>query len=1161
MAQKFVHLHVHTEYSLLDGLSKITKLFKHVKESGMDSIAITDHGVLYGAIEFYKKGKKSGIKPILGMEAYTTNVDMRTKPERGKFKNFHLLLLAKNKLGYKNLMKLTSVAHLEGYYYRPRVDRETLKKYSGGLICTSACAQGEIAQALINSNFEEAKKIATWFYGVFGEDYYLEVQKHEYGNYIKDAKESEIKRELANQAESEKKVLSGVKKLSRELGIPILATNDVHYIKRQDAEAQDALVCIATGKSTSDIKRLRFIDTPDYYIKTPDEMSQLFHDIPGALENTVKIAQQCNVTITLNKWFFPKYSLEKRTPEKELEEKVWEGIRERVNRVTEEVKKRLKFELATIKKKGYATYFLIVSDMATWANEHGIITNTRGSTAGSLVAYALGIVNINPLNYDLPFERFLTPWRPSPPDIDFDIADDRREEIINYIGEKYGHDKVAQICTFGRMMARGSVRDIARVLGYPYATGDRISKLIPFGSQGFPMSIDKALKITPELKNIYDEDEDAKKIIDLARQVEGNARHISVHAAGVVIAPKDITEFSPVQLDPEGKKIITQYDMNALDPNVSPGEAVGLLKFDLLGLRNLSILGSAIEIVKNSRGEEIELSKIPLDDTKTFEMLSRGETMGVFQLSGGGMTRYLKELKPTRVEDLMAMVALFRPGPMSQIPEYIERKNNPGKVSYFDPRMKEYLAKSYGLIVYQDDVFLTAINIAGYSWEEADKFRKAVAKKIPDEMERQKEKFVKGAVKKGMSDEKAEELFKLLEPFSGYGFNKAHAASYGIVAYQTAYLKANYPVEFMCALLTAESNDADKVSAAVGECKNMKIKVLPPDISESDVGFTIVVDKDSLEGKAIRFGLSAIKNVGRAAIEAILEARDAGKFVSFADFCAKVDARRVNKKVLESLIKVGALSSFGKRAFLLSVMDEVRAKMAKPKGAKGQQGLFGSDEIKDSKSLKLDDNNVSEFSPEELQTLERQLLGFSLSARPLGERVRELENEATHKIFEVSPRQNLGEMVRVAAVVSDVRVVVTKRSGQEMAFVRVEDETGSIDLVVFPKIFRITRNFWMDNIALLITGRVDSREESPTLIVESIHTKETLEEVNKNLFIKIPKQTGETELKRLRSLLLANSGDQSVTMVFEGNNREKIKLPFKVNWTETLAYQISEILE
>ena len=941
MKNKFVHLHVHTEYSLLDGLSKIGRLLSHVRELGMDSVAITDHGVMYGAIEFYKKAMKKGVKPIIGMEAYTTNVDLKTRPERGKFKNFHLILLAKNKVGYSNLMKLTSIAHLEGYYYRPRVDRETLKRYSGGLICTSACQQGEIAYALTGEGFRQAKEVAKWYQEVFGEDYYLEVQRHDYTKYAKEAENVEIKEKLLNQDENEKKIIKGVIRLSRELGIPIVATNDAHYISRDDAVAQDALVCIATGKNVSDIRRLRFIDAPTFYIKSPKEMIQLFSDLPEAIDNTAKISEKCSVKITLNKWFFPEYKLEKgKSANSEMEEKVWEGIFEKVSRVTSKIKKRLRYEMKIIKKKGYSTYFLIMSDIARWAESEGIVTNTRGSAAGSLVAYALSIVKIDPLKYDLPFERFLTPWRPSPPDIDFDIADNRREEIINYINKKYGSDRVAQISTFGRMLARASVRDTARVLGFPYATGDRIAKAIPLGSQGFPMSIKHALRISPDLKNLYEGDADSKTVIDLARQVEGNARHVSVHAAGLVIAPDEIVKFTPVQLDPEGKKVITQYDMNALDPNVSPGEAVGLLKFDLLGLRNLSILGSAIEIVKETHGEDIDLSTIPLDDEKTFEMLSRGDTMGVFQLSGSGMTRNLKELKPTRLEDLMAMVALYRPGPMAQIQEYIERKNNPAKVSYLDSRMKEFLGKSYGLIVYQDDVFLTAINIAGYTWEEADKFRKAVGKKIPEEMEKQKEKFIKGAVKKGMDRESAERLFKLIEPFSGYGFNKAHAASYGLVAYQTAYMKANYPVEFMCALLTAESSDTDKISAAVAESKRMGASVLPPDINQSEVGFAIVSEKSSLEGKAIRFGLSAIKNVGKDAIEAILDARSKGEFVSFADFLSRVDARRVNKRVAESLIKVGALSSFGGRASLLSSLDEVRSKVAKSPGNENQQGLF-----------------------------------------------------------------------------------------------------------------------------------------------------------------------------------------------------------------------------
>ena len=1167
---KFVHLHVHTEYSLLDGLSKINKLFDHIKENGMDAVAITDHGAMYGVVEFYKRGLKEGIKPVIGMEGYTTNINHRERPERGKFQNFHLLLLAKDKEGYENLMKISSIAHLEGYYYRPRVDRETLAKYAKGLICTSACPQGEIAQALISGNYEGAKKIVEWFSEVFGADYYLEVQRHEYGKFIADVENAQLRSELAKMAENEKTIFQGVKKLSRELGVPIVATNDAHYVKAEDATAQDSLVCIATGKNVSDVTRLRFIDSPTYYLKTPKEMTELFSDLPEALENSVKIAEKCDVSLTLDKWFFPKYELtEGKTPDEELTVRAREGLKERLPKPSKEARVRLEYELDTIKKKGYSTYFLIVSDMARWAGQMGIVTNTRGSTAGSLVAYAIGIVNINPLTYELPFERFLTPWRPSPPDIDLDIADDRREEVINYMGEKYGHDKVAQICTFGRMLARAAVRDIARVLGYPYSTGDRIAKLIPLGSQGFPMNIEKALAVSPDLKRLYDADNDAKKVIELAKEVEGSARHISVHAAGLVIAPSEITEFTPVQLDPEGKKIITQYDMDALDPNVSPGEAIGLLKFDLLGLRNLSILGASIAIVKEARDVDIDLQKIPTTDAKTFEMLSRGDTMGVFQLSGSGMTRYLKELKPTRVEDLMAMVALYRPGPMAQIPEYIERKNSPKKISYFDPRMKDYLEKSYGLLVYQDDVFTTAINIAGYSWEEADKFRKAVGKKIPAEMERQKQKFIEGAMKNGMAGEKAEELFKLIEPFSGYGFNKAHAASYGMVAYQTAYLKANYPVEFMAALLTAESNDPEKISAAINECRRMGVKVLPPDINESDVGFNIVADKDSKSGRAIRFGLSAIKNVGKAAIEAILEARKDGHFSSFAEFLSRADARRVNKKVLESLIKVGALSSFGGRAALLYSIDEIRSRVVRPKSSAGQQDLFGeSDTVKSKESVSsLIRTDVSEFSQDELQSLERQLLGFSLSAKPLGELISPLSHEATHKIFEISPHENLGENVRIACVVTQVRIVVTKTSGAEMAFVRVEDDTGSLELVVFPRIFNETRSYWVDFKPLLISGRVDSREESPTLIVEAIKTQEEVGENKKDVYIRIPTRVGPRELTKLKSLLLANPGEMSVTLVFAGKS-QKVNLPLKNNglplkiaWTEELARSIADILE
>lgn len=1161
MSKNFVHLHVHTEYSLLDGLSKISLLTKYIKEKEMEGVAITDHGVMYGVIEFYKKCKKEGIKPIIGMEGYMTNTNLRLKSELQKSKNFHILLLAKDRVGYKNLMKLTSIAHLEGYYYKPRFNHETLQKYSKGLICTSSCPLGEIGQYLEEGNYTKAKETAKWFLEVFGEDYYLEIQRHEYENFVEEAQKEEIKRQLLDLSQRESLINGGIIRLSRELGIPIVATNDSHYIKKEDAPAQDALVCIATGKNVNDIKRLRFIDSPTFYIRPPDEMNLLFKDLPEAIENSLKISEKCNVEIVLDKWFFPKYQLKKaKTPEEELEKRAKEGLKRRIAKITPQVKQRLDYELDVINKKGYATYFLIIADVSQWCIKNKIITNTRGSTAGSLVAYALGIVNINPLDYDLPFERFLTPWRPSPPDIDFDIADNRREEVIDYITKKYGKEKVAQICTFGRMLARGSVRDVARVLGYSYSVGDRIAKLIPLGSQGFPMTIQEALKVSSELKNLYDNDEDTKKIIHLAKQVEGNARHVSVHAAGVVIAPEEITNYTPIQLDPEGKKVITQYDMDALDPNVSPNEAVGLLKFDLLGLRNLSILQAAIEFVKSQTGVEIDLLKLPLNDKKTFESLSRGETMGVFQLSGAGMTKYLKELKPTRVEDLMAMVALYRPGPMAQIPEYIRRKNNPEKVEYFDPRMQEYLDKSYGLLVYQDDVFLTAIKIAGYTWEEADKFRKAVGKKIPQEMQKQKDKFIKGAVKNGLTRQKAEKLFKLIEPFSGYGFNKAHAASYGMLAYWTAYMKANFPVEFMCALLTAEAKDVEKVASGVAECKRMGIKVYPPDINESDVGFKIVGDKDSLEGKAIRFGLDAIKNVGKAAIDSILTARKSGRFVSLIDFLERVDGRRVNKKILESLIKVGALSSFGTRSSLLASIDELR-KVVKPKLDTNQQGLFGVDEVKKEYEKKVNGYlSVEEFSEEEIQSLERQLLGFSLSSKPIKEVIESFENFATHKIQEIfQDFQDIRKDVRILAVVSDVRVVVTRKSGREMAFVKVQDETGSINLVIFPDIFKNTRGDWIENKPLLISGYVDRRDDEPALIVEEVSKIDSLSKDEK-LFIRIPSETDIQTLKKLKALLLEYPGNHKVSLVFE-KSKKIIDLKLRVNWNKILAKEISMLLD
>jgi len=1156
MKNKFVHLHVHTEYSLLDGLSKIKDLFEHVKEQGMDSVAISDHGAMYGVIDFYKKANEMQVKPIIGMEGYTTNIDLKERPERSKFKNFHLLLLAKNNEGYQNLMKLTSIAHLEGYYYRPRIDRDTLKKYSKGLICTSACPQGEIAQALIAQDYKEARKIAGWFVDVFGDDYYLELQRHGIERFIDTAIDQEIKTSLKDYLLVEKTIEAGVIKLSRDLGIPLVATNDAHYIKKDDANAQDALVCISTGKNVSDIKRLRFIDTPDFYIKSPDEMAEVFTDLPEALSNTVKIAESCDVQIKLGDWYFPKVELPKGSSAEDVfTELVEKGLKEKYTIISEEIRKRTDYEIKIIIDKGYAPYFLIFYDMSRWAIENRIPINTRGSVAGSIVSYALGITLVDPIYYQLPFERFLNPFRPSAPDIDMDIADDKREDMILYLTNKYGKDKVAQICTFGRMLAKASVRDVARVLGYPYAVGDKIAKLIPLGSQGFPMFIDRALQESPDLKVQYDNDIDAKKIIDLAKQIEGNARHTSVHAAGVVIAPEELVSFSPVQLDPSHSgKVITQYEMHAC-------EDVGLVKLDILGIRNLSILREAVELVHQIRNEVIDLQKIPLDDKKTFKMLSRGETMGTFQLSGSGMTRFLVDLAPERIEDIMAMIALFRPGPIANIPDYIARKKGIQKVTYYHSKMKNFLDKSFGILVYQDDLLFTALEMAGYNWESVDKFRKAVGKKIPEEMKKQHVIFVDGCMRhSNMTKEEAEGLWKLFEPFQGYGFNKAHAASYGMVAYQTSYMKANYPVEFMSALLTAESGDKDKISQAIHECRKMGIKVLPPDINDSAVKFTIITDKDSIDGKAIRFGLSAIKNVGVAAIEAILEARNKSHFTNFTDFLMRVDNRKVNKRVLESLIKVGALALFGGRAALLASLEEIRSKVIKQESNKNQQGLFTDDDLSTSgKDTIVVLAQIPEFEPKELEKLESELLGFSLSARPIVQLLSPFSHKTTHKIAELE-ESGVEDGIRISGVIKSVRIIITKRNSQEMAFVNIEDETGSIEIVVFPKIYKEVKEILMDDTPILIHGKLDIREDRKSLLADSIFTQDTIGSGSDYLFIKIPANVQTQQLKRLKEILVANQGKQSVSLIFEGKRGRKIDLPIKVNWNEVLARSISECL-
>lgn len=1159
--KKFVHLHLHSEYSLLDGMSKISDLLAHVKEHDMDTVALTDHGVMYGAVEFYKKCKKEEVKPIIGMEAYTTTLKLGEKPKKGKARNYHLLLLAKNHTGYKNLMKLTSIAHLEGYYYRPRITRDILKKHSEGLVATSACAASEFARTIVSEGYDEAKKIAEWFLDVFKDDYYLEIQRHNIAEHLKNATHPDVIEELTQFVDQEKIINEGSVKLSRELGIPLIATNDAHYIKKENATAQDALVCIATGKDVSETKRLRFIDVPEYYVKSPDQMYDLFGDLDDACKNTLEVAQKCEVEIEIGKWYFPKMQLPKgKSARQYFMDEIKKGLKEKYPEITPEIKKRAAYEIKVISEKGYIEYFLIYKDMADWAKERHIPINTRGSVAGSIVSYALGITTVDPIRYLLPFERFLNPFRPSAPDIDMDISDVRREDMIEFLIKKYGHDKVAQICTFGRMLARGGVRDIARVLGYPYATGDKIAKLIPEGSQGFPMFIDRALDESKDLLDLYNSDSDAKTIIDLAREIEGNARHVSVHAAGLVISPTELTDFTPVQNDkPGGDKIITQYEMHAV-------EDVGLVKLDVLGIRNLTILEGSLTWVRKTRNKTIDITKIPLDDKKTFKMLSDGGTFGVFQLGGAGITRCLTGLKPEKIEDIFLAIALFRPGPMANIEEYIARKEGKKEVTYYHPKMEKFLDKSLGVLVYQDDLLYTALEVAGYDWEEVDKFRKAVGKKIPEEMAKQHKIFVKGCIEhSGMTKQEAEGLWELFEPFQGYGFNKAHTASYGMVSYRTAYMKANYPVEYMCSLLTAESNDTDKISQAVAECKRMEIIVLPPDINESDIEFNVVKNKDSFGGQAIRFGLSAIKNVGKAAIEAILEERNERDFSSFVDFIKRVDGRKVNKRVLESLIKVGAMNEFGSRKSLLENMEDIRSKVGNLKTNTNQQGLFGEEEIhngmKDDENLNL---RESEFGKEELEKFEQELMGFSLSARPAQEVIGSLSVSSTHRIEELIDTDageiKEGEIVTIAAILTEIRVVTTKKSNKEMAFARVDDGTGAIDLVIFPQTYAENRKILVESEPLLVSGKLDFREENPSILVDEMKDKQAKDSENDELFVKLPDNIDPKKVRALRDVLVEHPGNQKVTLMF-GSSRKKLTLPIRINWSEVLARKISAILD
>jgi DNA polymerase III subunit alpha len=1055
----FTHLHVHTEFSLLDGMCRIPQLLKRTKELGMNSLAITDHGSMYGVIDFYLAAKDAGIKPIIGCECYVAQNDhtSRTAAEKS---SYHLVLLAKNLTGYRNLMQLTTKAHVEGFYYKPKIDHALMEQYHEGLIALSACMSGEIPVAILQNRLQEARELATWYKKVFG-DFYLEIQR----NPIPEL--DRVNRELIA--------------ISKELNIPLVATNDVHYIYKEDAETHDILLCIGTNTTVNDEKRLKM--SGDYiYFKTPEEMAEVYRDIPEAIENTQKIADMCDLKLDFNRLHLPEIELPSgKSAQEYLHDLCLDGFKKYYPNPTPELEQRLQYELDVIEKTQFANYFLVVWDMLSYARKKGILVGVRGSAAASIVLHCLGITTVDPLEHKLVFERFLNIERKEMPDIDSDFEDYRRQEVIDYVSNKYGADHVAQIITFGTLGARAALRDVGRALGMSYGDVDRVARLIPFG---VGMTLDRAMEENAELKEIYKADAIIRKLVDSAKKVEGISRHASTHAAGVVISRDPLTRHVPLQQvsKSEGSGLVmTQYSME----NIAK---IGLLKMDFLGLGNLTILGKARDIICETHGINFDLYRLPMDDKKTFDLLSAGETTGVFQLESAGMRRYIKELKPTCFSDIAAMVALYRPGPMEHIPKFIKSKQGIEPITYPHPALEKILEETYGVIVYQDQVLFIVRQFAGYSLGQADIFRKAMGKKIPEVMQKEKVNFINGAKKLGYSEDIANTIFALIEPFAGYAFNKAHSVSYALIAYQTAYLKANYPSEYMTAFLTANSDDMEKMGTAIAECRRLGITVRPPDINYSQVSFSME-DSGDKEKPAIRFGLAAIKNVGPGAIEPLINERNNnGPFKSIEDFCRRLDAQTANRRVLESLIKAGALDCLGNRGTLFSNIERIlsMAQTEQKLRSTGQStmfDLFGQTAQVPIPGLDLSGADVT---VKEKLSWEKELMGVYLSEHPFAQYVKYIDTENTTLPSQINAELD-GQSIVMVGLVSSIRELSTK-DRRAFCSAIVEDDAGSVEVMVWPRNYEDTRGLWQEGNFLRIEGKIKVKEDRLQVTCDAVET-------------------------------------------------------------------------